>query len=106
MLSDSGIKEEVRRGIWVECAYTATFYANILVNRESGEPPHISIFGVKFKKLRKLKRYGDMIVITTKKRIQGKLSKRGTVCMLVGHPQNHLEDFYRLLNVKTRQFLK
>jgi hypothetical protein len=40
MLNDDGFKEEIRRGIWAECASTVTFYANILVNHESGKPNH------------------------------------------------------------------
>jgi ubiquinone/menaquinone biosynthesis C-methylase UbiE len=45
-LNDSGIKEEMRRGFRAEYASSTTFYANILVNCESGKPPHESMFGV------------------------------------------------------------
>jgi hypothetical protein len=89
-----------------ECVSTATFYINILVNHESGKLPHESIFGVKFKNLSNLKELGEMIVVTTKKKIQGKLSNRGTVCMFVGFSQNHSNHFYCLLNFKTRQVIK
>jgi hypothetical protein len=59
----------MRRGICAECASTATFYANIMMNRVSGKPSHESMFGVKFKKLRNLKRFGEMVVVTTRKKI-------------------------------------
>jgi hypothetical protein len=44
------------------------------------------MFGAKFKKLRNLKRFGEIVVVTTTKKIQGKISDKGTVCMFVGVP--------------------
>jgi hypothetical protein len=44
MLNDDEIKEEMRRVIWVECTSMATFHDNILVDRDSGKPPHESMF--------------------------------------------------------------
>jgi hypothetical protein len=64
----------MRRGIWEECASMAIFYTNILVNDESRKPPHKSMFGVKFDKLSNLKRFGEMVVFTSKKKIQGTLT--------------------------------
>jgi hypothetical protein len=84
MFNNAGIMNEMRCGIWAEYASTAIFYANILLNRESGKPPHESMFGVTFKKLSNLKIFGEMFVVTTRKNIQGNLSERGTMCMFVG----------------------
>jgi hypothetical protein len=61
------------------------------------------MFGVKCEKLSNLKRFGEMVLVTIKKKIQRKLSNRGTVCMFVVYPQNHSVDVYRLFNVKTRK---
>jgi hypothetical protein len=61
---------------------------------------------LKFKKLSNLKRFGEMFLVITKKKIKGKLNDKGTVCMFVGYPQNHSDDSYRLFNVKTRQVIK
>jgi hypothetical protein len=64
------------------------------------------MFGVKFKKSRNLKRFGGMVMVTTKKKIQGKLSDRGTVCMFLEYPRNHSDNVYRLFNViKLRDFV-
>jgi hypothetical protein len=38
-----------------------------------------------------------MVVVTTEKKIKGKLSDRDTVCKFVGYPQNHLDDVYFLV---------
>jgi hypothetical protein len=92
ILNHVGIKDKMRRSIWVECASTVRYYANILVNRESGKPPQESMFGVKFKKLTNLKIFGETVVVTIRKKIQGKFSDRGTVCIFVGCRQNHSND--------------
>jgi hypothetical protein len=67
MLNDAVIKDKMRRGFWAECTSTAEFNANILVNLDSGKPPHELMFGVKISKLRNLKRFGEMVVVITKK---------------------------------------
>jgi hypothetical protein len=54
MLNNAGIKEEMRRGIWV--------------TRESGKPTQELMIGVKVKKLSNLKRFGEMVVIATNKK--------------------------------------
>ena len=43
-----------------------------------------------------------MGIVMTKKKIQGKLKDRGTVCMFTGYPPNHACDVYRMLNLKTK----
>jgi hypothetical protein len=93
MLNDVGIKEEMRYSILAECASTTIFYAN-MVNCNSGKTTHKLMFGVKFNKLRDLKRFGDMVVVNTNKRVEGTLRDRGTVCMIVGVPT---ESFGRCL---------
>jgi hypothetical protein len=48
-------------------------YGNILhqylVKLESGKTPHKLMFGLKFKKLRRLKRFGGMVVATKNKKM-------------------------------------
>jgi hypothetical protein len=84
VLNDSRIKEDTRRRMWAEYASTARFYGHILANRESGKPPHESMFGVKFKKLNDLASFGSTAVIST-------TNKRYRTIL------------YHLLGVKTRQ---
>jgi hypothetical protein len=47
-----------------------------------------------------------MCVATTKNKIQGKLSNKGTVCVFVGYAVKHADDVYRLLNPKTKSIIK
>jgi hypothetical protein len=47
-----------------------------------------------------------MCVATTKNKIQGKFSNKGTVCVFVGYAVNHADDVYRLLNQKTKSIIE
>jgi hypothetical protein len=76
------------------------------VNRESGKPSHEPMFAVELKKLRNLKTFGEMVVVTIKKKIQVKLRDRDTACMFVEYTHNHSDDVKRLFNIKTRQVMK
>jgi hypothetical protein len=64
------------------------------------------MFKTRYKGIRNLKRFGEMCVATTKNKIQGKLSNKGTVCVFVGYAVNHTDDVYRLLNPKTKSIIK
>jgi hypothetical protein len=64
------------------------------------------MYNKQFKGSKNLKTFGEMCVVTTKKAIQGKLSDRGTVGLFVGYLDNHVDDVYRIFNIKTKQFIK
>ena len=102
MLNGAGLQEEMRSGIWAECASTATFYSNILATRVTKKSPQELLFGKKSHCAHNLRVFGEMGIVTTKKKIQGKLKDRGTVCMFTGYPPNHACDVYRMLNLKTK----
>jgi len=105
MMNSAGIEGEFRKGLWAECASTATFYENIIVNKEKKKSPFELMFKSKGKELKSLKRFGEMCVVTTKAKIQGKLNDRGTACVFVGYPKGHSNDVYRLLNPETNQII-
>ena len=102
MLNGAGLQEEMRSGIWAECASTATFYSNILATRVTKKSPQELLFGKKSHCAHNLRVFGEMGIVTTKKKIQGKLKDRGTVCMFAGYPPNHACDVYRMLSLKTK----
>ena len=64
------------------------------------------MFGNKSHCVNNLRLFGEMGVVTTKEKIQGKLKDRGTVCMFVGYPPSHACDVYRMLNMSTRHVIK
>jgi hypothetical protein len=60
---------------------TATFYENVVVNKEKKKLRLELMFKSKATELKRLKRFGEMYVVTTKAKIQGKLNDRETVCV-------------------------
>jgi hypothetical protein len=48
----------------------------------------------------RLKMFSEVGVITTKDKIQAKLTNQGTTCIFVGYAENHSKDVYQMLNLK------
>jgi hypothetical protein len=64
------------------------------------------MFNEKVKGSQKLRKFGEMCMVTTKATIQSRLSDKGTVCMFVGCPMNHAGDVYRHSKPKTKHIIK
>jgi hypothetical protein len=105
MMNDSEIDREFRDLLWEECAITATYYDNLIINKDKKKSPIELMFKKKTKELRNHKRFGEMCVATTKNKIQTKLSNKGSVCVFAGFAVNHTDDAYRL-NSKTKNIIK
>ena len=101
MLNGAGLKDELRTKIWAECAMTTTYLSNIIATKSESKCPYELLFGCKPRLNSNLKAFGEIGVVTTKDKIQGKLKNRGTPCMFVGYTENHSRDVYRMLNLET-----
>ena len=101
MLNGAGLKDELRTKIWAECAMTTTYLSNIIATKSESKCPYELLFGCKPRLNSTLKAFGEIGVVTTKDKIQGKLKNRGTPCMFVGYTENHSRDVYRMLNLET-----
>jgi len=106
MFNGSGISDDLRHGLWAECASTACFYENRIINKEKFRSPLQLMFKQSLKGLNNLRPFGDMYVVTTKNKIQGKLSDKGTTGIFVGYPKNHADDVYRIFNTITKKIIK
>jgi hypothetical protein len=91
-MNDSEIDGELSDGLKAECASTATYYDNLIISKYKKKSPIELMFKSRAKGLRNLKRFDEMYVATTKNKIQGKLSDKGTVCVFVGYAVNHADD--------------
>jgi hypothetical protein len=59
------------------------------------------IFGCKPKLNSKLRAFGEIGVVTTKDKIQGKLRNRVCACMFIGYTENHSSDVFWMLKLET-----
>lgn len=66
MMNSAGIEGEFCKGLWAECASTATFYETIIFNREKKKLLFEFMFKGKAKELKSLKGFGEMSVVTYK----------------------------------------
>jgi transposase InsO family protein len=71
MFNDSGIVNEIRDGLWAECASTASFYENRIVKKTTQQSALQLMYNKQFKGHKNLKAFGEIYVVTTKKAIQG-----------------------------------
>jgi hypothetical protein len=105
MLNSTGLKDHLRSGVWTEYAMTVTYLSNITSIKEKMICPYQLLFGSKPRLPESLRSFGEIGVVSTKKDIQGKLTKRGTPCMFMGYSINHAHDVYRMLNIETKKII-
>jgi hypothetical protein len=76
MLNGAGLTGDLRNKIWAECAMTSTYLANMLSSKSSLKSPFELLFGSKPILYYELKIFGEFGVVTTKDKIQSKLTNR------------------------------
>jgi hypothetical protein len=99
LLNGAGLEGELRDKIWAECVMNVTYLSNIMSKKSSFKSPFEFLYGEKPKLHNYLKMFGEVGVVTTKEKIQTKLSNRGTTCMFVGYREHHSRDVYRMVNL-------
>ena len=65
MLNGAGLKDELRSKIWAECAMTTTYLSNFIARKSENKCPQELLNST-------LKAFGEIGVVTTKDKIQGK----------------------------------
>jgi hypothetical protein len=83
MLNGAGLTGDLRSIIWAECAMTTTYLSNIISSKSSLKSPFELLFGSKPILHYDLKIFGEVGVVTTKDKIQSKLTNRGSPCIFV-----------------------
>jgi hypothetical protein len=105
MLNSAGLKDQLRLGVWAESALTVTFLSNITSIKNQEICPYQLLYGCKPRLPASLRSFGEIGIVTTKDKIQGKLNNRGMPCMFVGYSVHHAHDAYRMLNIETEMII-
>jgi hypothetical protein len=71
MFNDAGIEGDFLKGLLAECTSAATFYENIIFSKDKRKSPLELMFKEKTKELKRLKRFDEMCVVTTKSKSKG-----------------------------------
>jgi hypothetical protein len=106
ILNSSGDKDQLRSGVWAECAMKVKFLSNVTSIKNKEVCPYELLFGCKPKLPTSLRSFGEIGVVTTKANIQSKLENRGKPCMFVGYSVHHANDVYRMLNLDTKRIIQ
>jgi hypothetical protein len=73
--------------------------------KSSFKSPFELLYGEKPKLHDNFKMFGEVGVVTTKEKIQAKLSNQGTTFMFIGYTEHHSRDVYRMLNLATNSII-
>jgi hypothetical protein len=84
---------------------TTAFLSNVLSTKSSVKSPFESLFGAKPIPHDKLKIFGGVGVVTTKDKIQAKVTNLGTPCIFVSYAENHSKHVYKMLNLETNAII-
>jgi hypothetical protein len=105
MLNGSGFSDHIKRGLWTECASTATFLDNILSDGEN-----TSAFKKFYDKnpswIKNLRTFGEPAIVTDRSMIKGKLSHRGIKVYFVGYCSDHPSDVFRFFKPDTKRVIR
>ena len=104
MNNAANLSQDLRDGLWTECASTATSLDNILST--NGElSPYESFYGHPSKIMNNLRTFGELGIVKTASKTQSKIVNRGEACIFVGYPSNHPSSTYRMLNLRTHKVI-
>ena len=107
MLIQAGINGKEKGEFWCEVISMATNLDNIMVIPDRTKPPFTLYCNKDAKCMKYLRSFAEMAVVAIlegKKR-RSKLFNRGKTYMFVGYADDHSEDVYGFLNVKTKRII-
>jgi len=100
----TGERENLRHGLWAECAEMATKMENILAKPDK-EPPFQQLYKKDPLFLTSLHVFREIGVVNNAQQLRSKLANRGEH-MFVGYANNHAGDTFKMLNLKTKWIWK
>ena len=101
-LNSSQLDDDLRKGLWAECAGKATSDENMCLGPGEEKPPYTLLFGKDPKLFWETRKFGSMAIVKKTSKIQNKLENTGKPCIFVNYASNHASDVYRFLNLETK----
>jgi hypothetical protein len=106
-MDSAGLPDKLRKGLWAECACTATMFENMLVTPTKQVSSFAQLYNKEPSYACSLKPFGDIGAMANhaNKKIRGKLADRGKLATFLGYPDNHSNDVYCMWNLKTERIV-
>jgi hypothetical protein len=107
MMNHAALPHKMRKGLWAKCARTATPTKNIIVTPTKPVSSFSQFYEKEAPYPRSLRNFGEIGVMANHadKTIRAKLADQGKVAMLLGYPDSHANDNYRMWNLKTERMI-
>ena len=107
ILIQAGINSKEKGEFWCEVICTATNLDNIMVRPDRTKPPYTLFYNTDAKFMKDWRSFGEMAVVAIHegKKMRSKLDNRWKTCMFVGYGDDHSQDVYRFLNIKTKMII-
>jgi hypothetical protein len=107
MMNLAGFPKKKRNQLWTEAANTATKIDNMLIYENDSVHAHKKFYGTDPGYMRYLRTFGEIAITTNHENKQGrsKVEDRGRECMFLGYADNHANDVYRFLHLKTTKVI-
>ena len=106
MMTDAGIKEDLRQKLWAKAANMCVDLNNILVNNKKDKSSYQNFYKVSkdpdyMNHLRQFEEVG--FVLKRGNKIKSKTSDRGKKSIMVGYVRNSTGDTYRMIHLDTER---
>ena len=107
MLNAAKLPNHLKKGLWAQCAQTASKLENIIVSNEDEKSPAEQFHGANPKWSTSLRTFGEMVILNDDehRNIRSKLADRGYPAMFVGYPDHHAQGVYEFMKISNHELI-
>ena len=107
MLNWARLTENMRNGLWAQCALLATQLENILYKPGNKKSASELFYGKNPTWIQNLNFFGEIGIVHDGQnaKIRGKLSDRGIECMFIGYSDDHAANVYKFFNLNKQSVI-
>ena len=105
IMEHAGMHENLKTGLWSECASTATKLENIVVKPHEEKCPYEKFYRKIPYYAKYLRTFGEMLVVRIIDTVKEKPEDQVKMCMFLGYTKNHTDSTYRMLNLCTKRIV-
>ena len=107
LLNSAQLSQELREGVWAECAKYSTDIENMIVKPNKTVSSWEMFYGRQPPMFSVIRQFGEVAIVEEwqKRGMRGKLDDRGRPCIYVGRAPDHAESVLRFLNLETQRIV-
>ena len=106
MMIAAGWTKELQAKLWAEATKTAALLGNMLPNTRSTMPPNEQYYDKKSELYSHLIEFGRVEYVTNRNTMKGKFKEKATEMVMIGYPEHHARDVYRMYNPITQKVIE